>query len=872
MPTSIAAPRPVDPPAPFRFPVLASIAPLVVAVVLWLVTNSPYALLFALLGPVTAAASFADARLGTRASRRRERARLATELDEAHRAIASAHEEERAALAERSPLARHLLARTGADPWRWSAAGAEVLIALGSGAIPSAVRVSGNGDDLAAHAGTVHDAPVIVDAALGIGVCGPAALARAVARSLVVQLAWSLSPGTHWCAADEEWARALPHATDRTVGPGFVAEFGMRGDAAAVRIAIARHEADLPGQCRVVVAVTPEGSALVQHPDRERRRALRPGIASRAEAAEWAARVAGEAAHLAPARAELPTAVELSSLPTGAVGVAASGPVALDLVRHGPHAVVGGATGSGKSELLISWVLALAASVAPDRLAVLLVDFKGGASFAPLAALPHTVGIVTDLDAAHAARVLASLRAEVRFRERAIAGAGGRSIDDVASLGRLVIVVDEFAAMLAEHPDLHALFGDLAARGRSLGIHLVLCTQRPAGVVRDAVLANADLRVSMRVNNRADSTAVVGTDAAAAIPAAARGRGILAPPDTEPHAVQFALAGDADVERVASRWRGSPLPRRPWCEPLPAVVEPTAAPGGFALADLPHEQRRAVATWRPALDGHVLVLGAARSGTSTALAALVPPAPGALRVPRGVAAAWDVLHEVPDGTVLAIDDADSLIARFPSDYRAAVVDLLVALLRDGPSRGVHLALAAKRLTAELQQVASLIPERLLLRHGSKQDWVLAGGDGAAFDAGLPPGGGVWRGDRVQVVRASAEAAETPPRIGALDPARPLAVVTTRPAAVLRALPGASLLSDGAGQGTIVGDVDDWQSRWGALAEAARTAQVVLDACTPADVRALTRSRELPPPLAGLDGVAWLLDPEGPITRVRFALR
>lgn len=869
MPTSIAAPRPVDPPTPFRFPVLASIAPLVVAVALWLITNSPYSLLFAVLGPVTAAASFADARLGARGSRRRERARRAQELDEARRAIASAHEEERAALAERTPLARELMARAGADPWRWSAAGPDVPVALGSGAIPSTVRVSGDADDLAVRAGTVHDAPVVVDASLGIGVCGPDVLARAVARSLAVQLAWTLSPAAHWCAGDEEWMRALPHAGERGVRPGLVAEFGRRGDeAATVRLAVARHESDLPGECRVVIGVSPEGSALVQHPDRDRRRALRPGIASRAEAGQWAAQVAVEAAHLVPARAELPRSVELSSLPAGAVGVGADGPVALDLVVHGPHAVVGGATGSGKSELLISWVLALAASAPPDRLAVLLVDFKGGASFAQLAGLPHTVGIVTDLDEAHAARVLASLRAEVRFRERAIAAAGARSSDEVEALGRLVIVVDEFAAMLADHPDLHALFTDLASRGRSLGIHLVLCTQRPAGVVRDAVLANADLRVSMRVNNRADSTAVVGTDAAASIPAAARGRGILAPPDTEPYAVQFALASDSDVERVASRWRGSPPPRRPWCEPLPAIVAPAEAHGGFALADLPHEQRRALATWHPGHDGHVLVLGAARSGTSTALAAL---APCAVRVPRGVAAAWDVLHDVPDGAVLAIDDADSLLARFPADYRSAVVDALVALLRDGPARGVHLALSAKRLTAELQQLATLVPERLLLGHGSKQDWVLAGGDGAAFPAALPPGGGVWRGDRVQVVRANAEALETPPRIGELDPARPLAVVTTRPAAVLRSLPGASLLSDVAGHGDIVGDVDDWQSRWGALAAAGRTAQVVFDACAPADVRALTRPRELPPPLAGLDGVAWLLDPEGPITRVRFGL-
>ena len=863
MPTSIAVPRPVEKAAAFRFPVLASAAPLVVAVVLWLITGSPYALLFAVLGPVTAVASFADSRLGARRSRRRERERFAEEVSAARDAIDAAHAEERAALTELAPLARDLLARSGADPWRWTSAGPEVLVALGRGAVPSAVRLAGDAAELASAAEVLNDAPVVADAALGIGVCGPDALALAAARALVVQVAWTLSPATHWSSAAEEWAAALPHAGARRVRPGVVAEFGAHGDdRALVTIATARAEADLPGECRIVIALAPEGSAIVQHPDRERRHAVRPGVASREEAGAWAAQLAA----IVPERAALAAVVEFAALPPGAVGLGPDGPVYLDLVEHGPHAVVGGATGSGKSELLVSWVLAMAATRPPDRLAVLLVDFKGGAAFAHLAALPHTVGIVTDLDEQHAARVLASLRAELRFRERTIADARGRSIDDSEGLGRLVIVVDEFAAMLNDHPELHALFTDLAARGRSLGVHLVLCTQRPAGVVRDAVLANADLRISMRVNNRADSAAVVGTAAAAEIPTAARGRGILAPPDAEPYSVQFALASDADVQRVASRWRGSPLPRRPWCEPLPPVVERAEAAGGFGLLDLPHEQRRAVATWLPARDGNVLVLGAARSGTSTALAAL---APEARSLPRGVTAAWDVLHDIADGTVLAIDDADSLLSRFPSDYRAAVIEILVALVRDGPARGVHVLLSAKRITADLQSVAALVPERLLLRHASKQEWVLAGGESSAFEAALPPGGGLWRGDRVQVVSVPPRDGEVAPHIAELEPGHPLAVVTTRPAVVLRCLAGARPLGEGAPTGTVVGDVDEWQSRWGALTAAARSAQVVLDGCSLADVRALTRSRELPPPLTGLAGVAWRLEADGSLARVRF---
>ena len=156
------------------------------------------------------------------------------------------------------------------------------------------------------------------------------------------------------------------------------------------------------------------------------------------------------------------------------------GPIDLDLVADGPHAIVGGTTGSGKSALLTAWILALAAAHPPERLVLLLVDCKGGATFDPLAALPHVAGVVTDLDPEDAERAVASLGAELRRREQAVRDAGGQDIT-ATGLPRLVVVVDEYRALVDRAPDLAALFGDLAARGRSLGVHLVLCTQRPAG-------------------------------------------------------------------------------------------------------------------------------------------------------------------------------------------------------------------------------------------------------------------------------------------------------------------------------------------------------------------------------------------------------
>jgi len=895
-----ATPRVVAPAAPqeappFRFPVVASIAPLLVALALWAVTRSPYALLFAAFGPVSAIAGYVDSRVGARRIARRETARFAAETAAARAEVDALHDAERAALAETAPGAHQLLARAGADPRRWAAdVASSVPVTLGTGDQPSSVVVQGPPHpELLTHAATLAGAPVVVDARWGIGVCGPALLAEAAARAIAVQLAWSLSPARYWVASAEAWAEGLPHPRSTRTRRGSLIEFGVIGaDSALVRVAVAARTDELPGECRVVVALDASGGARVlDHPEPHRRAAITMSPVSALEAAHWAGRAAVDARRdgLIDAAELLPTAVPLHTLRPlpGAEGlrcvfaVDSSGPVSVDLVADGPHAVIGGTTGSGKSELLVSWVLSLAEAVPPRRVTFLLVDFKGGAAFAPLAALPHTVGIVTDLDAAAAERALASLRAELRFRERAIAEAGARDIDGAPALARLVIVVDEFAAMLSEHPDLHALFSDIAARGRSLGVHLILCTQRPAGVVRDALLANADLRVSLRVNNRADSSAVIGVDSAAALPPAGRGAGFLAMAGLPSRRVQFALASEADIARVSACWPDAGPPRRPWCPPLPAVVGETEVDAGevaagevaFGMLDLPHEQRRGAATWLPARDGHLLVVGAARSGKSAAIAALRP----ATIVPPDVPAAWDAIVglEIARDITVAIDDLDALLARCSPEYRDALVDLLARALREGPARGVHLVLAAQRVTADVQSLAALTQSRLWLRHGSRQELLLAGGDAAHWIADLPAGGGSWQGHRVQVIRSPLR-----PSSGEAEvleaPEGPLAIVTPRPGSVAARANAAGLvavaLDDPDARSVadvVVGSVDDWLSQWGSIQAMRRTATILLEGCTPADYRALTRSRELPPPLAGLSSVAWRLRDDGGVDRMRL---
>ena len=202
-----------------------------------------------------------------------------------------------------------------------------------------------------------------------------------------------------------------------------------------------------------------------------------------------------------------------------------NGPLVLDLVADGPHLLVGGTTGSGKSELLRSMVAGLALSADPAHLAFVLIDYKGGAAFDRCAEMPHVAGMVTDLDDRLAERALVCLEAELRHREERLRAAGAEDLAAFRArtghaggdpLPRLVVVVDEFATLAAELPEfLRSLVG-IAQRGRSLGVHMVLATQRPAGVVTDDIRANTTCRIALRVTDRHDSNDVIDSPDAAA--------------------------------------------------------------------------------------------------------------------------------------------------------------------------------------------------------------------------------------------------------------------------------------------------------------------------------------------------------------------
>jgi DNA segregation ATPase FtsK/SpoIIIE, S-DNA-T family len=214
--------------------------------------------------------------------------------------------------------------------------------------------------------------------------------------------------------------------------------------------------------------------------------------------------------------------------PAAVIGRTADALMEIDLVADGPHGLVAGTTGSGKSELLRSLVISLAMRVSPVQLQFVLIDYKGGSTFDACCDLPHTVGLVTDLDEGLAERALISLEAELHRRERILRAASTadlkayRARPEVAPLARLIVVIDEFAALAVELPGFLSALVGIAQRGRSLGVHLILATQRPAGVIDDAIRANTDLRIALRLNDAADARDVVGDDRPANFPAGCR--------------------------------------------------------------------------------------------------------------------------------------------------------------------------------------------------------------------------------------------------------------------------------------------------------------------------------------------------------------
>ena len=562
------------------------------------------------------------------------------------------------------------------------------------------------------------------------------------------------------------------------------------------------------------------------------------------------------------------------------LGEGNDGVLAVDLSGDGPHALVAGTTGSGKSELLQTLLASLALANRPDELTFVLIDYKGGAAFGPCARLPHTVGLVTDLDGALVERALASLTAELSRREAVLKTWGAKDVEEhrrlvgsvrgapgahgssaPAPLPRLVLVVDEFASLAEELPDFVGGLVGIAMRGRSLGVHLVLATQRPEGVVSADIRANTNLRICLAVTRDSESRDVLDSPVAASISRATPGRGYVRtghaslaafqagrvggrrpvagagagaptvdvlPASELGDAVPRPVADDDGAEEpltdlsllveacaAAARRLGLPEQPSPWLEPLPDVVlrrdlppveDPLAGTPGrvpplaYGLLDVPTEQRRAPLVLDLDRSSHLMVLGSPRAGRTTALRAIAGavattaspddvhlygldlgggglaslkalPHTGAVvtpdqpdRVERllnwlgtevvrrqqllGQAGHSDLLEQRARSAprdrlphlLLLLDRWEAFLAAYQDLDAGRLVELVLKLVREGPSVGLQLVITADR-SGVVGRIGSLVEERLLLRLADRGDYAALGVPSRSVPAHLPAGRG-----------------------------------------------------------------------------------------------------------------------------------
>ncbi|MCI1987152.1 MAG: type VII secretion protein EssC [Lactobacillus sp.] len=231
---------------------------------------------------------------------------------------------------------------------------------------------------------------------------------------------------------------------------------------------------------------------------------------------------------------------------------------------HGPHGLVAGTTGSGKSETIQSYMLSLAVNFAPEDVGFLPIDFKGGGMANLFQDLPHLLGSITNLDGASSARALASIRAELQKRQRLFGQFGvnhingytklykqGKAITDpqekahypTKPMPHLFLISDEFAELKANEPDFMDELVSTARIGRSLGVHLILATQKPSGVVNDQIWSNSRFKLALKVQDVADSNEILKTPDAASI--------------VEPGRAYLQVGNNEIYELFQSAWSGA---------------------------------------------------------------------------------------------------------------------------------------------------------------------------------------------------------------------------------------------------------------------------------------------------------------------------
>lgn len=465
-----------------------------------------------------------------------------------------------------------------------------------------------------------------------------------------------------------------------------------------------RREA-LPKSCRYFIHKTPGGGEILDlGKEKISRQEIRPETCSGPESERYLRKTAGLKVRQTASEGQLPEKVgflelfgcsqieglesgrrwqsarpeERLKVPVG--GRAGGNTVSLDVHEkfHGPHGLIAGTTGSGKSELIQTYLLSVAVSFSPLDVNFFMIDYKGGGTGNILKSLPHCAGVISNLSGRQIKRAMSAITSENKRRQKLLGSYGVNHIDGYTRLYRegrasrpmphLLLVVDEFAELKKEEPEFMQEIISLAQVGRSLGVHLILATQKPAGTVDDKIWSNARFRLCLRVQDRQDSMDMLhnsdaaslslpgqcylqignheyyelfqagycggiyreeGEEKAKAALLSNTGKRWEKTKESREEGVNLTKALVAYISRTAKEGKYPQAPAL-WLPELPERIlakelkgmDVDADPEGgllLGLCDDPENQSRPVLTYNPRKQGHLAVCGGPSTGKSTLL-------------------------------------------------------------------------------------------------------------------------------------------------------------------------------------------------------------------------------------------------------------
>lgn len=825
-----------------RFPVFSLLAPILTSVVLFMVTGSAYVLLFALMGPVMAGASFLD-------SKRTARQHKHTQEQHTQESRAS----EAVALREQHDRERHeMLRRYPSSAW-WASRARELVPYW-------AAQHKEAHSDTMIRVGLLRGlgTPLVVDASEGICVLSDEVETRSLIRAMATQLSWRKGLSAYGqCHMVEQDSQAhIYHAST----PVLISAAYQGQVTPGARYMVTCTDGvgtltDLLGVTEDVHDVEYDFLTRAEHSEilRAYERFDTGQINSISQSIEL--RLADPTEALS-GRAELPVCL----------GHTQQAPLFIDLVSDGPHAIVIGRTGAGKTEFIRSWMAALCASYTPDSLNIVVVDYKGGLGFSSFAGIPHLVGMATDLDHANATRIVASLSAEMRYRERMLATAHVSSIaelDPAIELARLVVVIDEYRALIAAEPELAHVLTDIVARGRALGIHVIVATQRLGGSVADAIVANCTIRICFPVAEQHEMVSVVGHVDPSLVPQQV-GLALIATPSSPPQLCHATRVTPELLNQLSGVWQPHILEnwsaRTPWCEPLPTRIDLDTAgsppPGHIllGLADLPEEQMQSWQTFNISVGAAVLVTGGAHSGKTTG-ARLLARQTGAVLITTAEQL-WDHITGVNALGSCVIDNWHVLLDELGPEYSEEIVNISARWLHSLRSQGFFVAITSDEHARGLSKLS--------------QQWTLTIRLSSAEQPGLAEISG-----RVVQLAWTDSVMHTPPATTSeiiWDTSHHYVVISARPQHFIQrvssrmALPchQVSRQLQILGPGLWVADMFQWSQEYSLLKQLREYATIIIDGYTPSQLRPLQLSSQ-PVPFTA-QGSVVLISPEGKISR------